>query len=113
LRGQGWLWRVSAPLVSFTIERFPSRTEKEATLNDPRFRKLIRNFVIEVLIYSVLVVGYFSLVLRFLGEPLEKLFTTDLTVYAFAGLALIVVQGAVLELITSFLLNRLGLESLE
>lgn len=82
-------------------------------MSNPRMRKLIQNFVIEVLIYAVLVVGYFFLVLRFLGEPLAKLFTTNLTVYAFVALALIVVQGAVLELLTSFLLNRLGLESLE
>lgn len=76
-------------------------------------RKLIRNFTIEVLIYAVLVVGYFFLVLRFLGEPLAKLFTTDLTLYAFVALALILAQGAVLEFLTTFLLNRLGLESLE
>jgi len=74
---------------------------------------LIRNFAIEVLIYAVLVVSYFFVVLRFLGEPLKKLFTDNLTLYAFAALVLIVVQGAVLELITSFLVGRLGLERLE
>jgi len=74
---------------------------------------LIRNFAIEVLIYAVLVVSYFFVILRFLGEPLKKLFTDNLTLYAFAALVLIVVQGAVLELITSFLVGRLGLERLE
>lgn len=82
-------------------------------MSNPKMKKLIRNFTIEVLIYAVLVVGYFFLVLRFLGEPLAKLFTTDLTLYAFVALALILAQGAVLEFLTTFLLNRLGLESLE
>jgi hypothetical protein len=76
-------------------------------------RVLIRNFAIEVLVYAVLVLGYFLLVLRFLGEPLNELYTNNLVLYAFVALALIVAQGAVLELVTSFLLNRLGLERLE
>lgn len=82
-------------------------------LSDPRVRMLIRNFAIEVLIYAALVVVYFVLVLRLLGEPLEKLFMDNLTLYACAALLLIVVQGAVLELLTSFLISRLGLERFE
>lgn len=76
-------------------------------------RVLIRNFAIEVLIYAAFVVGYFLLVLRLLGEPLRELFANNLTLYAVAGLALIVVQGVVLEFLTSFLVNRLGLERLD
>ena len=83
------------------------------TMRNRRATILIRNFAIEVLIYTALVVGYFLLVLRLLGEPLKKLFTDHLILYAFAGLALIVVQGAVLEFITSFLIRRLGLDRLE
>jgi hypothetical protein len=82
-------------------------------MTKPRPRTLIRNFVIEVLIYGALVVGYFVLVLRLLGEPLKKLFADNLTLYAFAALMLIVVQGAALELLTSFLVSRLGLERFE
>jgi hypothetical protein len=82
-------------------------------LNNLRVRTLIRNFVIELLIYAALVVGYFVLVLRLLGEPLKKLFTDNLGLYGFAALALIVGQGAVLEVLTSFLVSRLGLERLE
>jgi hypothetical protein len=83
------------------------------TMRNRRARILIRNFAIEVLIYTALVVGYFLLVLRLLGEPLKKLFTDHLILYACAALALIVVQGAVLEFITSFLISRLGLDRLE
>ena len=79
-------------------------------MRNPKAMVLIRNFAIEVLIYTALVVGYFVLVLRLLGEPLRKLFTDHLTLYAFAALALIVVQGVVLEFLTSFLVSRLGLE---
>lgn len=76
-------------------------------------RTLIRNFAIELLVYGVLVLGYFFLVLRYLGQPLEELYTSNLVVYAFVALALIVIQGVVLEFVTSFLINRLGLERLE
>jgi hypothetical protein len=82
-------------------------------MRDPKAMILIRSFAIEVLIYTALVVGYFLLVLRLLGEPLKKLFTDHLTLYAFAALALIVVQGVVLEFLTSFLVSRLGLERLD
>ena len=80
---------------------------------DEGVKRLLRSFVIEVLIYAGLVVGYFVLVLRMLGEPLKRLFNENLTLYAFVALALIVVQGAVLEFITSYLVSRLGLERLE
>ena len=76
-------------------------------------RTLIRNFAIEVLVYGALVLGYFLLVLRFLGRPLYDLYANNLALYAFVALALIVVQGAVLEVVTSFLIDRLGLERLE
>ena len=82
-------------------------------MRDPKAMILIRSFAIEVLIYTALIVGYFFLVLRFLGRPLEKLFASNLILYAFVALALIVAQAVVLELITSFLINRLGLERLE
>ena len=81
--------------------------------NGVNVRALVRNFAFEVFIYSILIVGYFLLVLRFLGEPLNKLYTNNLVMYAFIALALIVVQAVVLEFLTSFLIDRLGLERLE
>ena len=76
-------------------------------------RKLIRNFAIEVVVYAALVLGYFLLVLRFLGQPLERLFSSNLVVYALVALVLIVVQGVVLEAVTSFIMGLLGLDKLE
>jgi hypothetical protein len=88
-------------------------SQRGGIMNNSRLRTLIRNFAIEVLIYAALVVGYFALVLRLLGEPLRELFTNNLTLYGLAALALIVVQGVVLEFVTSFLVSRLGLERLD
>ncbi len=76
-------------------------------------RMLIRNFVIEIIVYALLVVAYFLLVLRLLGEPLHTLALRSLVLYAFAALGLIVVQAVALDFVTSFLVDRLGLDRLE
>lgn len=74
---------------------------------------LLRNLLIELALYSILVVIYLAVVLRLLSEPLTRIFHTNLVTYAFLGLGLIVAQGALLDVITSFLLKRLQLERLE
>lgn len=87
--------------------------KRGGTVKDPRFRALIGNFLIEILIYAALVVGYFFLVLRLLGEPLERLFSRNLILYAIVGLVLIVAQAVLLEGITSLIMRWLGLDQLE
>ena len=82
-------------------------------MKNPRFRRLIGSFFIEILIYAVLVVGYFLLVLRLLGEPLERLFSRNLTAYGIIGLLLIIAQAVVLEVVTSLIMRWLGLDQLE
>jgi hypothetical protein len=84
-----------------------------AILDNPEIRKLIRHFAIELLIYAVLVVAYFFLVLRFLNEPLYNLYGSNLPVYAFIALGLIVAQGVLLEFVTSFIMHLLGLDQVE
>ena len=79
----------------------------------PDTRILLRNFAIEILVYGVLVVAYFFVVLRTLGPWLTDLYYSDLRFYAVVALVLIVVQAVFLEWITSFLIERLGLERLE
>ncbi|UCG24309.1 MAG: hypothetical protein JSW55_19675 [Chloroflexota bacterium] len=76
-------------------------------------RKLIRNFAIELVVYGVLVVIYFLLVLQWLGGWLTSLYENDLRIYAVVALVLIVVQGVLFEKVTTFLIERLGLERLE
>ena len=78
-----------------------------------KFSALIRNFVIELIVYAILVVAYFLIVLRWLGEPLVQVFHENPALYAPIALGLIVFQGVALEAITSFLVARLGLERFE
>jgi hypothetical protein len=76
-------------------------------------RTLVRNFLIELVIYGVLIVVYFLVVLRWLAEPLARLFDSNLALYAVVALVLIVVQGVVLAWVTSFIIGQLGLDRLE
>jgi len=79
----------------------------------PNLRFLLRNFVIELVLYGTLVVGYFLVVLRLLNDYLTSLFINDLVFYAFLALFLIVAQGVFLDSLTSFLLNQIKLDRLE
>jgi hypothetical protein len=76
-------------------------------------RKLIRNFALELVVYAILVVGYFFLILRFLADPLMKLFRDNLVLYAFVALGLVVAQSVLLEVVTSFIMRQTGLDQLE
>lgn len=76
-------------------------------------RRLARNVLIELIVYAGLLLAYFFLVLRLLGGPLKTLFSRNLTLYAVVALGLIVVQAVLLESLTSFLMDRLGLDRLD
>ena len=76
-------------------------------------RTLVRNFLIELVIYTILIVIYFLVVLRLLAEPLARLFDSNLTLYAVVALVLIVAQGVLLAWVTSFIIDQLGLDRLE
>ncbi|WP_420644790.1 hypothetical protein [Candidatus Leptofilum sp.] len=78
-----------------------------------RTKRLLRNFIIELLLYGLLLTAYFFLVLRLLEEPLVNLFHLDPLVYAGATLLLIVAQSVLLERVTSLLIGLLGLERQE
>jgi hypothetical protein len=82
-------------------------------MNEQRIWMLVRNFVIELIVYSILVVAYFVVALQLLGEWLARLFHSNLVAYALVSLGLIVAQGVLLDAITSFLLDRLNLSRLE
>ena len=76
----------------------------------PDLQKLIRNFVIELVVYGVLLIVYFYTILRFLGEILTNFYENNLVIYAVLALVLIVAQGVLLESLTSFLMKLLRLE---
>ena len=63
------------------------------------------SFLLELVVYAVLVTGYFFLVLHFLGGALRNLFETNKTTYAIVALALIIGQGVLLEMLTTALLG--------
>ena len=65
----------------------------------------LKSFLIEVVVYAILVVGYYFLVLHLLGDWLEGLYEGDRRVYAGVALALMLGQGVLLEMLTRFLLG--------
>lgn len=75
-------------------------------------RRLLRNLMIELIGYGLLIVAYSVVAQRLLSEPLARLFDSNLVAYAFVGLGLIVAQGLLLDVITSFLLDQLHLDRL-
>ena len=81
-------------------------------MQKPNIRILIRNLIIELLLYGVLLVIYFFVVLQFLGNFLTDLFNNQLVIYSILGLGLIVAQAVLLETVTSFLLRLLRLDRL-
>jgi hypothetical protein len=76
----------------------------------PNLRILIRNLIIEMIIYGVLLVIYFFVVLRYLNDFLTSLFQNQLLVYSIIGLILIVIQAVFLETVTSYLIRLLRLD---
>ncbi|MFQ5593066.1 MAG: hypothetical protein ACE5HA_02855 [Anaerolineae bacterium] len=86
--------------------------QTSAIINTPTpqttMRRSLRNFAIGIAIYSLFIIGYIF-VLRQFSEPLLRLYTTRSVVYALVALALVVVQGLVLESITTFLAEHLGI----
>jgi hypothetical protein len=65
----------------------------------------LRAFLIELAVYAVLVVGYFFLVLHFLGGWLYQLEMHHRYTYAGVAILLIIGQAVVLENVTSLLLR--------
>ena len=67
--------------------------------------KTLRAFLIEIVIYAVLVVGYFFLVLHFLGEGLQQLEQNHRYSYAVVAILLMIGQAVVLQNVTTVLLR--------
>jgi hypothetical protein len=65
----------------------------------------LRAFLIELLIYAVLVIGYFFLVLHFLGEWLHQLESRHRYTYAGIAILLMIGQAVVLQNVTTVLLR--------
>ncbi len=79
----------------------------------PDLQILLRNFLVELVLYGALVIGYFLIVLRLLNDYLTALFRENLLLYAFFALFLIVAQGVLLDSLTSFLLSKIKIDGLK
>ena len=65
----------------------------------------LKPFLIEIAIYAVLVVGYLFLVMSFLNRPLKTLFDHNKPIYAVVALLIIIIQGVILETVTTLLVK--------
>jgi hypothetical protein len=68
---------------------------------------ILRAFVIELVVYAMLVTGYFFLVLHYLSGWLQDLHLHHGKLYALVAIALIIGQAVVLESVTTGLLRFL------
>jgi hypothetical protein len=68
-------------------------------------RQAIRSFLIELALYSLLVIAYFFLVLHFLGPGLAQINKEHIRLYALLSVGLILGQAVLLEWVTTFLLR--------
>jgi hypothetical protein len=69
----------------------------------------LRNFIIEMVAYGALLAVYFFLVLRFLNDPLKRMFEENLPYYTLISLLLIVAQAVLLDWVVRFIIDLFGL----
>jgi hypothetical protein len=67
----------------------------------------LRAFLIELVVYGVLVTGYFFLVLHFLSGWLQDLHLHHVKIYALVAIALLIGQAVFLESLTTWLFRLL------
>lgn len=76
---------------------------------DPSFRPMMRSLAIEVAISIPIVTAYFLLVISLAKDYLVELYYQELPIYSIVATAIIVLQGVLLEVLTSWLIRRFGL----
>jgi hypothetical protein len=69
--------------------------------------RTLRAFAVELAIYACFVIGYFFLVLHFLGDWLQQLEIRHRYTYAGVAILLIIGQAVVLENVTTLLLRMI------
>ena len=67
----------------------------------------LRAFLVELVVYGVLVTGYFFLVLHFLSGWLQDLHLHHVKIYALVAIALLIGQAVLLESLTTWLFRLL------
>ncbi|MBI3942133.1 MAG: hypothetical protein HY326_03900 [Chloroflexi bacterium] len=66
---------------------------------------LLKTYLREMIIYTILVIGYFLLAANLLSSPLKTWFDHHRNLYAILALLLIIGQGIILEMLTTVLLT--------
>ena len=78
---------------------------KKTIVQQRRDEVSLKPFIIELVIFSALVVSYFFLVLSLLSDWIRKIFDQSKPIYAIVALVLIASQGVVLEIIAAALIK--------
>jgi hypothetical protein len=91
---------------SFIIELIKKKTKVEQRRDQPS----LKSFIVELMIFTALVLSYYFLVLVFLADWLKRLFDQSKPTYAVVALALIATQGVVLEVISAALMKIVELK---
>ena len=73
----------------------------------PETATTLQAFAIELIVYTVLVTGYFFLVLHYLSGWLQELHLYHVKLYALVAIILIIGQAVLLETVTTSLLRFL------
>ena len=84
---------------------YPIVCEKEPDRVKSGAAQTFKAFLIELVVYAALVVGYFFLVLHLLGSWLHSLATQHRYTYAGVAILLIIGQAVFLESVTTFLMR--------
>ena len=79
--------------------------KKQTKAQQKQNKASLKPFIIELVIFTALVLGYFFLVLVFLAGRLKGLFDYSKPIYALVALALMASQGVVLEVLSAALLK--------
>lgn len=77
----------------------------------PELKNSLKSFLLELMVYAVLVAGYYACVLHFLGNNLKYFYEEDRRLYAGLALGLIVGQGLLLDGVTRLLLAWIKLRT--
>jgi hypothetical protein len=91
----------------FRCPKFKSRLSsfrmRDKTITPSRDGATAARFLVQLIVYAVFVFAYYFLVLHFWAGWLKWLSDGHRTIYAIVALALMIAQGAVLELFTGWL----------
>jgi|GEM_PF-5386741 len=73
-----------------------------------KLKAVLGEFAIYLGIYSAIVTIYLLFILNSFSGALNTLSESNLIIYSILALALILVQGVILENVTSFIMGRVG-----